>query len=981
MKLKVFCAGKVSLLIGLLISLLFSVTVFAQSSASGPDFQTSNFPALRALELSAEEVTVSGAKDADGRESIISAWRAVQGEARKTLLPDGRSHPLVEGVRIKIASQLYAGGENAAALEEVQAGLAGIEDYVEAYPSYYADGIALMGVLFAQAGRADEAFPIVKVGLQTFQEIYETLPDEARASGLFMVKSNLEFSLSQIALRLSLAEDALDYQARSLKTREEYLGPNHPDTVASYYGYAGTLRRLGRMEEAERYARTAVSRAVEHVDFSHPSYARALEMLGIVLSRSGRPIEATDYLMRALDLKREYEGTNNLIFGYGIHNLATIFFQRQRFADAGPLFVEAESVFREKQGADSPFAIGSLAYAGQADFIEGRYEDAKRRLSLLQEKLGEDTDDLEIAMRITPDLSRTLLRDGQSDLAYSKADTVYQQLLRGEAGSAFNLRYMALIRARAAMAVDVSNVSQASAEAETMLAFLKRPGMLDARGQIQTERRGALDVVMEIATLTQDTPLMLSAIGLITGSDISQASLQRQTRLEEDEPELAELMRKLQEQDAQVDVADRALLQALVEGRDIEPAQSTLEAAEAERAFLLGLIRDNFPAWSDQVEHPDLSLSALKENLSSHDALLAVVPAYDGAYLLLLTREVQMVERAKMGRADMFQLARRLRESASVGDFDSDAALAFGEAVLPQHFREAMKNISHLQILTSGPLASLPFSLVQWNKDTFLIDRFALSNIPSLESQLHKVDDHHSGSQSFVGFANPATYALQRETVGAELQTDQNIASFFGRNEPNYAAIAALPPLPQTESEARAISTLFPETQSSLLIGDEATESAITQSFISDADVLLFATHGLVAGEVEGIAEPALILAPSDEEDGLLTTSEIERLTLTADWVILSACDSAAGMKGGLPAFSGFAKAFSFAGAEALLVTHWQVRDDAAAYVSVAAIKHYRAHGDKSAALRHAVLSLRNESGLRDANNPSIWGPFALIEG
>jgi CHAT domain-containing protein len=86
-------------------------------------------------------------------------------------------------------------------------------------------------------------------------------------------------------------------------------------------------------------------------------------------------------------------------------------------------------------------------------------------------------------------------------------------------------------------------------------------------------------------------------------------------------------------------------------------------------------------------------------------------------------------------------------------------------------------------------------------------------------------------------------------------------------------------------------------------------------------------------------------------------------------------------MASGLPAFSGLARAFSFAGAKNLLVTHWQVRDDVAAFVSMETLKHYRRNGSKAEALRHAIHKLRFESTLPGREDPSVWAPFVLIKG
>src|SRR5208337_2682602 len=87
------------------------------------------------------------------------------------------------------------------------------------------------------------------------------------------------------------------------------------------------------------------------------------------------------------------------------------------------------------------------------------------------------------------------------------------------------------------------------------------------------------------------------------------------------------------------------------------------------------------------------------------------------------------------------------------------------------------------------------------------------------------------------------------------------------------------------------------------------------------------------AGQVSGNSEPGLLLTPpvdaSEADDGYLTASEIAALKLDADWVILSACNTAAGGAEGAEALSGLARAFLYAQARALLVSHWEVDSDA----------------------------------------------------
>ncbi len=81
------------------------------------------------------------------------------------------------------------------------------------------------------------------------------------------------------------------------------------------------------------------------------------------------------------------------------------------------------------------------------------------------------------------------------------------------------------------------------------------------------------------------------------------------------------------------------------------------------------------------------------------------------------------------------------------------------------------------------------------------------------------------------------------------------------------------------------------------MTGAQATETNLRKARLDNAQIIALATCGLMAGEVEGAAEPGLVFTapatPSEADDGLLTASEVAALKLNADWVILSACNTA----------------------------------------------------------------------------------------
>ena len=135
----------------------------------------------------------------------------------------------------------------------------------------------------------------------------------------------------------------------------------------------------------------------------------------------------------------------------------------------------------------------------------------------------------------------------------------------------------------------------------------------------------------------------------------------------------------------------------------------------------------------------------------------------------------------------------------------------------------------------------------------------------------------------------------------------------------------------------------------------------------------------------QSVAEPSLALSipaqPSADDDGLLTASEVAQLKLNADWVVLSACNTAAGEKPGAEALSGLARAFFYAGARALLVSHWSVDSEAATRLTTATFELMKSDPTigRSQALRRAMLAYMNDLANAENAYPAFWGPFEVV--
>jgi CHAT domain-containing protein len=213
-------------------------------------------------------------------------------------------------------------------------------------------------------------------------------------------------------------------------------------------------------------------------------------------------------------------------------------------------------------------------------------------------------------------------------------------------------------------------------------------------------------------------------------------------------------------------------------------------------------------------------------------------------------------------------------------------------------------------------------------------------------------------------------------------------------------ALRAQAPLPETADElcavAKALGALGRE-RDTVWLGTRATETNLKalsrEGKLTGYRVLHFATHGVLAGESEAIlkakAEPALLLSPPkdgtstnelEHDDGLLTASEVAGLDLDADWVVLSACNTAAGEKGDAEALAGLARAFFYAKARALLVSHWYVNSEAAVKLTTGAFAELKISPKigRAEALRRSMAKLITH-GRSDQARPEYWAPFVLV--
>jgi len=301
-----------------------------------------------------------------------------------------------------------------------------------------------------------------------------------------------------------------------------------------------------------------------------------------------------------------------------------------------------------------------------------------------------------------------------------------------------------------------------------------------------------------------------------------------------------------------------------------------------------------------------------------------------------------------------------------------------------------LQGVDRILLVVDGPLQGLPFAALG-NGDEKAPDwlgrRHAFSTLPSVASlrALRGIAAQRSTELSFAGFGDPVLADIAGTTKGVAMRSLYRSAPDAGAGSRlvDPAILREVPSLPDTAVELRAIARLLDAPANAIHLRERATETAVKEAPLERYRILSFATHGVMAGELADGVEPGLILtppsAPTTLDDGYLSASEAAQLGLDADWVLLSACNTAASDgTPGAEGLSGLANAFIYAGARALLVSHWRVSSEATTKLVAETIAAYAKspQAGKAAALQAAMGATMAKP---EYAHPYFWAAFSVI--
>lgn len=440
--------------------------------------------------------------------------------------------------------------------------------------------------------------------------------------------------------------------------------------------------------------------------------------------------------------------------------------------------------------------------------------------------------------------------------------------------------------------------------------------------------------------------------------------------------------------------ADRELREMFAE-RDASGGQNAalderIAAAQQRRAAAESEVAAAAPGYR-QLLLASVDAGSVARVLGRGEALLTMLLGPREGFVMAVRDGRVDARRIPLGEEAVAALVTRLRQSAELGAaglprFDTAAAYELHQ-LLVAPLAGMVDGAENLVVAPDGPLLALPFGMLLAQPASadalggadWLIRRHAIVHVPSPQTlvTLRAAGTGSTAPMPYIGFGDfvpPSAAQFARSFPADRCGRDARLATGLGR-------------LPGTRAEVLTSEQMLGAGADRAILGAAFTFPNMRRQPLNQFRVVHLATHALLPGELSCLTEPSIVASPpagaASADAAFLKASEVLDLKMDADLVILSACNTGgAGGEGGGEALSGLARAFFYAGARGLMVTHWAVDDAAAALTVADTLRRQQAGATSAAALRGAQMLILNEAG---RNLPAIfahpyyWAPFVLI--
>ena len=795
-------------------------------------------------------------------------------------------------------------------------------------------------------------------------------------------------NLATLFTTMGRASEAEGLLRRALMINEKAFGPQHPGVASALNNLANALSGMNRAQEAEALFRRSLAIREQHFGGESVSVALALDNLAALLHDERRFAEAEPFARRSLAIREKEFGPEHLVTSNSLNNLASLLDNLKRHDEAEPLLRRAVAIREAALGDRHPelaTTVHNLAsHHLDVQEWEAAYRGFKRATGIWIARSGGRAGGL-----LRQD-ERTEIK-GHADPFLGLVIAAYHLAEGADGATGLKLRAEAFETAQ--WVTELGAAAAISGMSARVAAGGGRLGQLVRSRQDLAEEGAAVDRALIAATSQPAQARKFDA----------EAALRQQA---------AAITARLKEVDAAL---DRSFPQytSLASAAPMPLAEVGSLVGPSEALLLFVPTRDGTFLWAiTRAQSRWVKVPLNSKELTTRVAALRCGLDYLGEW---------------RGEAagKCFELLRPARRPGEAAALPFDLARAHELYTALFGSVEDLIAGKHLLIVPSAPLTSLPFHVLVaepppvaipaeaggYARAAWLARRAAITVLPSVASlkALRQFAKQSRATDPFVGFGNPlltgsdgtdrtawTKQSCPHSPALAVAKADRRgrpTAKLLRGGVANIDELRRQPPLPETADELCAVARLLGAPGGAVHLGQGATERSLkalsAAGTLGRARVVHFATHGLLAAETEAVgharSEPALVLTPpdkaTDEDDGLLTASEVTQLKLDADWVVLSACNTAAGGTdmAGAEALSGLARAFFYAGARALLVSHWAVDSEATVGLITKAFDEIKADRKvgRAEALRRSMLALIERGGSHA--HPAVWAPFIVV--
>lgn len=774
--------------------------------------------------------------------------------------------------------------------------------------------------------------------------------------------------------------------------------------VGLYNSLALNLEEMGELAEAEAIYRRGLATMVATKGASSLAAAQNLAMLSLNLDRQRRIDEAEAVLREAIAIREQVLGPNDPATLRSLGNLVGFLTRRFKLAEAEQLqarIIHARAALPDRNAADAVMDLGQMA---RILFDQGKPAEAidhrRRALALAKTKLDPGHPFAAIA---AIDLAMSLMLQDPKNPEYAAVMRDAVSAARGE-------------RARLLSPAGATGPSTADRALARVLSDTGKPDRSAAnvfRHALSFNANYATQVRAEEAKLRGESFTIAQELAISTTAR-TLAGVAAREALED--RSIARFIRRREDLADQARAKNRALVEALARAPETAGMlRAELDGLGVRLAAADAALARAHPDYARLVLPHVLGEDEVRRRLERDEALLLIVEGTQ----FTLSFAVSKRGASWWGAPTVFGEAKAaiaiLRCDVDVLTCPPDRAQSdlFDRVTAHELYRHlvgpheaTLQGVKTLYVATSGQLSELPFAALLTAAPTgpdtsesligapWLGDRFALVSLPSVSSlRAVRAKRPKRGGAPFVGYGAPVLAGSgEKRAIPPGLAPGLSAEARLA----DPAKIAKLAPLPGTETELKAIAAVLGATPDAIRLGPNATEAAVrADSRLAGARVVVFATHGLLPGELDGFAEPGLVFTPpavaSARDDGVLSASEAAALTFDAEWMVLSACNTAtADGRGGGDALSALGRAFLYAGADALLASRWRVGDDVTAALTVETLANARRNprAGRAAALQAAMRAIRTgrrvdgsavEGWTADWAHPASWAPFSVI--